>query len=244
MGAVASAVALAAGLLVASSWAGSNGAAVQQAVGGGRHVRFDHPQANPYFPLQPGTITRLRGSEDGERFHERVTITNRHRIIQGVRTTVVLDVLKRSDGTLEEKTRDWYAADNRGNVWYFGESTATYDEQGDVESTEGSWQAGVRGAVAGLIMPADPRPTDAYRQEFYRGHAEDQAWIVQRHAKTVVPYGRLHGVVRSFEWTRLEPRVVSVKLYARGIGIVRERDLSGGNELFELVAVGDDRRIP
>ena len=200
-------------------------------------AQFDHPQQNPYFPLQPGTVSRYRGSEGGERFNEVVTVTDRTKAILGVQTTVVRDVLRRVDGTLAEKTDDWYAADNDGNVWYFGEATSTYDEHGHVESREGSWQAGVRGAVAGTIMPADPQPTDAYRQEFLRGHAEDQAWIVQRHAHVTVPYGRFSDVVRSFEWTRLEPRVMSIKLYAPGLGIVKEQDMAGGNERFVLVAV-------
>jgi hypothetical protein len=52
-----------------------------------------------------------------------------------------------------------------------------------------------------------------------------------------VPYGRVHHVVRSFEWSRLEPRVMSEKLYAPGVGIVREKDLAGGSEVFELVSV-------
>jgi len=79
--------------------------------------------------------------------------------------------------------------------------------------------------------------TDAYRQEFFKGHAEDQAWIVQAHATVTVPYGALHNVVRSFEWSRLEKGVVSLKLYGRGLGIVREKDLSGGSEVFDLVSV-------
>jgi len=202
-----------------------------------RTAQFNHPQQNPYFPLRPGTVSRYRGSEDGERFRETVTVTAHTKTILGVRTTVVRDVLRRADGSLAEKTHDWYAADNDGNVWYFGEATATYDEDGQIESREGSWQAGVQGAVAGTIMPADPRPTDAYRQEFLRGHAEDQAWIVQRHRHVTVPYGRLSDVVKSFEWTRLEPDVMSIKLYAPGLGIVKERDMTGGNERFVLVSV-------
>ena len=197
---------------------------------------FDKPQQNPYFPLEPGTVSRYRGTEDGDRYRERVVVTHRTKRIQGVTTTVVSDILRRADGSLAEKTRDWYAPDNDGNVWYFGEATATYDEHGHIESREGSWQAGVKGAVAGKIMPANPRPTDAYRQELFRGHAEDQAWIVQRNASTTVPYGTLHHLVRSFEWTRLEKRVLSLKLYASGLGIVREKDMSGGNESFVLVS--------
>jgi hypothetical protein len=199
--------------------------------------QFDSPKQNRYFPLHPGTVLRYRGTDDGERFHERVRVTHRTKRIQGVTTRVVSDVLRRADGSLAEKTRDWYAPDNAGNVWYFGEATATYDERGHIESREGSWRAGVHGAVAGKIMPANPRPTDAYRQEYRRGHAEDQAWIVQRNSHTTVPYGTLHHVVRSFEWTRLEKKVLSLKLYAPGLGIVREKDMSGGNEKFVLVSV-------
>jgi len=200
-------------------------------------AQFAHPQQNPYFPLVPGTVYRYRGSEDRERFRERVAVTHRTKVVLGVTTTVVRDVLRRTDGTLAERTADWYAADDNGNVWYFGERTATYDEHGALESREGSWESGVDGAVPGTIMPADPHPTDAYRQEFYAGHAEDQAWIVQSHARVSVPAGRFRDVVRSFEWTRLEPRVISVKLYAPGVGIVRERDMSGGTESFFLVSV-------
>jgi hypothetical protein len=197
---------------------------------------FDQPRANAWFPLEPGTVTRYRGTDEGESFRERVVVTSRTKKIQGVTTTVVRDVVRRADGSVAERTHDWYAADDGGTVWYFGEATATYDEEGAVESREGSWQAGVDGAVAGVIMPADPSPTDAYRQELDRGNAEDQAWIVQRGVTTTVPYGTVHDVVRTFEWSRLEKGVVSAKLYARGLGIVREQDLSGGDEIFVLVA--------
>jgi hypothetical protein len=228
------AVALSAGALTASTATG--GVAAPGGSGPGA-ARFDNPKQNPYFPLKPGTVLRYRGSDEGQRFREKLTITHKKRIIQGVRTTVVRDVLRRTDGTLAEKTKDWYAADNNGNVWYFGENTATYDEHGKLDSREGTWLAGKDGAVAGLIMPADPKPTDAYRQEFYKGHAEDQAWIVQRNTSVAVPFGTFHHVVRSFEWTRLEKGVVSVKFYARGLGIVRERDVAGGSEIFELTSV-------
>ena len=75
---------------------------------------FYHPRPNAYYPLVPGTVSRLRGTDEGVRLRETVTVTRRHRTIQGVRTTVVLDVLRRRDGTLAERTHDWYAADNRG----------------------------------------------------------------------------------------------------------------------------------
>lgn len=201
---------------------------------------FTHPKSNPYFPLRPGTTTVLRGTDEGEHLVDRVRVTHKTKLILGIHARVLSDVLHRSDGSLAEKTTDWYAADNHGNVWYLGEDTATYDEQGHLESREGSWQAGVHGAKAGLIMPAQPKATDAYRQELLRGQAEDQAWIVGNDEKATVPLGTFHHVVRSYEWTRLEPGVISLKLYAPGVGIAREQDVAGGNETFKVVSISHD----
>lgn len=232
---LATVVVAASGTLAASASAGgAPDPPASQVVGPGQ---FNHPQANPYFPLQPGMVLRYRGTDGPQRFRERVTITHRKKTIQGIKATVVRDILRRADGTLAEATRDWYADDNDGNVWYLGEATATYDHHGNVQSREGSWQAGVKGAVAGRIMPAGPKPTDAYRQEYWRGHAEDQAWVVQSNATVKVPVGTYHHVVRSYEWSRLEKSNVSVKFYARGLGIVTEHDVAGGTETFELVGV-------
>jgi hypothetical protein len=198
---------------------------------------FTTPVANAYFPIAPGLTVRLRGHDGAERLHERVHVTHRTRTIQGIEVRVVRDVVRRPDGSVAERTTDWYAADNDGNVWYFGERTATLDEHGQVESREGSWQAGRDGARAGIVMPADPHPAQAFRQELYRGHAEDQAWIVGREARATVQAGRFRHLVHTLEWTRLEPGVVSSKLYARGVGIIRETDLAGGHETFEVVSV-------
>ncbi len=197
---------------------------------------FNAPVANPYFPLKVGTVFVYRGTEGPDRLVEHLSVTGHTEVIQGVTTTVIRDVLF-ANGRLQEKTTDWYADDNGGTTWYFGEDTALYNAQGQVTSREGSWRAGVNGGIAGIIMPANPKPTDAYRQEFLAGHAEDQAWIVGRHGRLRTPVGRLHDVVRSYEWTRLEPNVVSLKLYAPHLGIVAERDVVGGEESLKLVAV-------
>jgi hypothetical protein len=228
LGAVAVATAI-----IASLVSGAGGARASN--GGVDPANFTDPKPNPYFPLKAGRLYVYRGTEGGDRLRERLLVTHRTKTIVGVQTVVVLDVLH-ANGELAEKTKDWYQADNDGTVWYFGEDTAEY-ENGRVVSREGSWQAGVHGAVAGVIMPADPGPTDAYRQEFWPGHAEDQAWIVTRNGHVHVPIGLLHHVVRSYEWTRLEPRVVSVKFYGRGLGIVAEQDVAGGTEHLVLVAV-------
>ena len=234
---VTAAAVLAAGTVVAVGSAATGDAAPVRPATPAGQVGFSNPAHNPYFPLTPGLVVIYRGTDGPGKYRERVTVTHHTKMVDGVRTRVLRDVLRRADGSLAEKTHDWYAADDAGNVWYFGENTGTYDRNGNLKGKGGSWEAGVDGAHRGLIMPADPRPTDAYRQEYRAGHAEDQAWIVQRTATATVPAGTYHHVVRSFEWSRLEKGVISTKLYARGVGILTEHDVSGGTEQFKAVKV-------
>jgi hypothetical protein len=192
---------------------------------------------NPYYPLPPGRMLVYKGERDGEQQIDRVFVTDQTKLVNGVTTIVVRDIARNHAGVLIEKTFDWFAQDDLGNVWYFGEDTAEYDAHGHVISTEGSWTDGVDGATRGIIMEASPSVTDAYRQEYYAGQAEDQAWVIQTGMHVEVPYGSLDAVLRTMEWARIEPRVVDMKFYAPGIGIVLEKALAGGQEVAELVKV-------
>jgi hypothetical protein len=192
---------------------------------------------NPYYPLPPGRLLVYRGVRDGSPQVDRVLVLHRTKTVDGVACVVVRDIARAPGGGLIEKTFDWFAQDDRGAVWYFGENTKEYDEHGSVISTEGSWEAGVDGAVSGIVMEATPTPPDAYRQEYYAGHAEDTAWVLQTGMRITVPYGTLDRVLRTMEWTRLEPRVVDMKFSAPGIGIVLEKGVAGGQEVAKLVQV-------
>jgi hypothetical protein len=191
---------------------------------------------NPYFPLVPGTTEVYRGVRDGEQQVDRVTALKKTKVVDGVTTRVVRDVARHGSRLLE-KTFDWYAQDEAGTVWYYGENTKDYDRQGNVKSTEGSWTAGVHGARPGIIMEAHPHVSDGYRQEYYAGHAEDMAWILSIGTSLTVSYGRVHDVLRTMEWSRLEPKVVDEKYYAPGLGIVDEVTVAGGQETSQLVRV-------
>ena len=190
---------------------------------------------NRYFPLPVGTTFVSKGAEDGERETDRVTVTGKTKVIQGVTTTVVRDIL-RHQGEVTERTFDWYAQDDQGNVWYFGENTKAFRPNGKVD-TSGSWLAGRHGSKPGIIMEADPQIPDGYRQECLSGEAEDSAWVIDRGGSLTVAEGTVHHVLRTLEFTPLEPNVVSEKIYGPGLGIVMERDLHGGNETFQLVKV-------
>jgi hypothetical protein len=190
---------------------------------------------NRYFPLPVGRTLVYRGVSDGERQVDRLHVTDKTKVILGITATVVHDVVF-TEGKKEEITNDWYAQDGQGNVWYLGEATRVLLGGGRVDRS-GSWEAGVNGAQPGLIMEADPLPPDAYRQECLSGEAEDMAWVVDRGGSVTVPYGAVHQVLRTFEFTRVEPNVVSEKRYGPGLGTVVERDLHGGDEYFALVKV-------
>jgi hypothetical protein len=190
---------------------------------------------NPYFPLPVGRTLVYRGVKDGKSQRDTVTVTNRTRVLEGIRARVVSDVA-RHRGHLLEKTSDYYAQDKQGNVWYLGEDTAAYLPNGHVDRS-GSWHSGVQDAEPGLIMEAHPRIPDAYRQEYSVGQAEDTAWIVDRGRTVKVPYGTLHNTLTSLEATRIEPGAYDKKIYAPGIGIAQERAITGGPEFATLVSV-------
>jgi hypothetical protein len=103
----------------------------------------------------------------------------------GITATVVTDTETR-DGELVEQTADWFAQDRGGNVWYLGEDIKAF-ENGQ-PSPAGSWEAGVDGALPGIIMKAHPQVGDAYRQEFYRGEAEDMGKVVRVGDTETVPF--------------------------------------------------------
>jgi hypothetical protein len=191
---------------------------------------------NPFFPLPPGTTFHYRGTESGVATRDEMYVTRDTKQILGVNVTVVHDQV--FDGhVLAEDTFDWYAQDVDGNVWYFGEDTKELDADGNVISTEGSWEAGVNGAQPGIIMEAHPQVGDRYFQEFAKGVAEDQAQVLSLDASTCVRYGCFSNVLVTKEWTQLEPGVIANKYYAAGVGSILEVTVKGGDERLELVRI-------
>ena len=188
---------------------------------------------NPYLPLAEGSRwTYESETEDGlERIE--VEVTDEGRAVMGVDVTVVRDTVT-LDGEVIEDTWDWYAQDTDGNVWYFGEDTKEYDDDGSV-STAGSWEAGVDGAQPGIVMYAEPQVGQAYRQEYSAGEAEDVAEVVRDADAVDVPAGSYDEVLVILEWNPFDPDVLEEKSYAGGIGVVQEQQVRGGDEVVELV---------
>jgi len=188
---------------------------------------------NPFLPMPVGATWRFEGESDGEVETVEITVTDERRTVLGISAVVVRDVV-RIDGEIVEDTRDWFAQDKNGNVWYLGEAVADY-ENGKLVSTAGSWEAGVDGAFPGIVMPADPQVGDQIRQEFYPGEAEDMMKIVAVGESLTVPAGSFDDVITTHDWTPLEPEVIEAKYYQRGVGKIREEKIAGGDGLAELV---------
>ena len=191
---------------------------------------------NPYWPMKPGSRWIYR-ELDSQGTNQRVvvTVTERTKLIaNGVTARVVHDVVTEG-GMPVEVTDDWYAQDKRGNIWYLGEATTDY-ENGKPVSTEGSFEAGLNGAQAGVIMPAHPRPGLSYRQEYLEGEAEDEARIVSLREKAQVPAGYYRRALMTRDVNPLSPRILEFKFYARAVGPVLAVSVSGGSDREELLS--------
>ncbi len=193
---------------------------------------------NPLFPLVPGRTLVYTGTKDGKRALDIFATTSRTLVVAGVTTRVVQDRLY-LNGVLEERTSDYYAQDACGNVWYFGEDTATLDAKGQVTGTGGSFRAGVDGAQPGVFMQAQPTKGRRFRQEWYAGNAEDTFKVVALSSTVTVPLGTYTDALRTAETTALEPGVLDNKYYVAGIGEVAELSIKGPREALRLVEVID-----
>ncbi len=189
-------------------------------------------EPNPYFLLLPG-YTRIykQGTETIT-----VTVTADTKVIEGVSCTVIHDVVE-DNGEIIEDTYDWYAQDKDGNVWYFGEDTKAF--QDNEVSTEGSWTAGVDGALPGVVMWGNPEAKvgEAYRQEYYATHAEDWGKVLSLTESATTPAASCDGnCLLTEDTTPLEPDVLEHKYYAPGVGFIYELKPKTGEKL-ELVEV-------
>jgi hypothetical protein len=189
---------------------------------------------NPYWPMRAGSRWVYRETDtDGTEQRVVVTVTGDTRVVMGIEAVVVRDVVT-EDGELVEDTFDWYAQDGEGNVWYLGEDTREYDD-GEVVTRAGSWEAGVDGALPGVIVPAEPEVGLTYRQEYYAGEAEDAAQVLGVSERAEVPFGSFEGALLTKDYTPLDPEILEYKLYAPDVGPVLVLGVSGGSGREELL---------
>ena len=192
---------------------------------------------NPYWPMRPGNEW-VFSETDTKGTKEKVvmTVTDKtKKVANGVTARVIRDVVT-ENGKPVEITDDWYAQDKDGNVWYLGESVRNF-ENGKFVDREGSFEAGVDGADAGVVMPADPVPGLSYRQEYYKGEAEDRGAVITVGEERVeVPAGFFKDVLMTRDLVPLEPKVEELKFYARGVGPVLSMHTDGAGGRATLIS--------
>jgi hypothetical protein len=196
-------------------------------------ANFVNTVDNPYFPLRPGARWVYEGVADGGHARIELAVTSKHKQIMGISAVGVSDN-NFLDGELAAQTVDWYSQDRDGNVWYLGEDTKEY-ENGVLKGTEGSWQAGVDGALPGVFMPAQPAAGDVYRQTFQPAKAEDLAQVERVGVDHSIDLGDYHDVIVTREWTPLEPDVIENKYYAPNVGKIYETNVAGGEGGTQLI---------
>jgi hypothetical protein len=190
---------------------------------------------NRYLQYKPGTKFHFEGVRGTTPQTDDEVVLHRTKRILGVSSTVVRDTVS-EHGRAVERTDDWYAQDKQGNVWYMGEDAFDLKNGRFVKAGD-SWKSGVNGAQPGIIMPAHPRPGDAYRQEYYPpGKALDQARVLRLTGTRTVPAGSFKHLLVTSERSPLEPQTEQ-KYYAPGLGEVAERVVKGHHEEFKLVSV-------
>jgi hypothetical protein len=218
-------------------------------------ANFTHPLTidNTYFPLEPGTTFTYKGETPDGCEVVVTAVTSVMRTIDGVTTRIVHDTAYEGatcttdPSALVEDTLDYYAQDNSGNVWYFGEDTFHCPiftcPRGD-----GSWIAGhdPAGALPGIIMLAQPRTGDTYFQEQAPDVALDQA-TVKGVGVTVVlkrddafPPGTFNNCIVTKEFSTLENGANEPKSYCPGIGNVAVDEHHGKVFHSELTGVSTD----
>jgi hypothetical protein len=189
--------------------------------------------ANAWLPLVPGNQslrdgTLFRGSRQ-LRHRRRITVTDVQKVVNGVRTVLVLDQ-DLDAGQVAEQAVDYLAQDKHGNVWYLGSYTETYEGGQFVNATD-AWLAGVNGATAGVLMMAKPKPgMPGYVQARIPGREILTAEVAKLGQRKCVPFRCFADSLAILETGN------EFKFYAEGVGhIATEPNYSGGEQEKEAL---------
>jgi len=176
--------------------------------------------ANDFFRLEPGYVLTL---EKGK-VRLVITVLDETKLVDGVETRVV-EERESKGGALVEISRNYFAfnAADRG-VYYFGEEVDIY-KNGQVVAHEGAWESGKNRARFGLMIPGRPVVGARFYQEVAPGVAMDRAEVVSLDASIKTPAGVFKGCLKFIETTPIEPFARQSKIYAPGVGLVKDGSL-------------------
>lgn len=181
---------------------------------------------NKFLPLVPGTQFIMEGRSnrgDGVLPHRVVfTVTDLTKTIHGVKTVVLYD-RDYNQNELAEAEITFFAQDNDGNVWNFGEYPEEYDS-GVFMGAPSTWLSGTAGAQAGIQMSGKPRLRSSSYLQGLAPQVEflDCAQVLKKTKKTCVPVDCFRNVLVTDEWSPLDPESGHQRKYnAEGVGTIQ-----------------------
>jgi hypothetical protein len=198
---------------------------------------------NKWFPLKPGTVYTTTGTvaAEDETTERRVThtVTGLTKVIDGVKTQVMWD-RDYEDEALVESELAFFAQDNAGTVWLFGEYPEEFGN-GEFIGAPNTFIHGITGSQAGIAMPAEPR---VGTPEYVQAHAASIGFLdcgraFQENIALCVPTGCYGDVLVIDEHNPLEPDVGHQrKYYSAETGLVKVTAEGGvRQETLDLVKV-------
>ncbi len=192
---------------------------------------------NKYFSLPVGKkMTFEATTKEWVQEKVEIEILKDIKIIEGIKTITYLDRVY-NDGILVEETRDYLAQHTNGDVWYFGEEVDNY-ENGKLKDHAGTFIHGIDGAKAGIWMKAEQEIGDSYKQEYYKGEAEDMRTTLATGLTITTKLATYKDCVQVYDWTPLDAKSRENKYYCPDTGsLVLNENLETGkrSELIKVI---------
>jgi hypothetical protein len=185
--------------------------------------QFQSVGKNDYFILEPGYQLILEGKEGKDLTRLVITVLNDTRKIGNIETRIV-EENESVNGNTVEISRNYFAfCKLTSSIYYFGEEVDIYKD-GKIVNHEGAWIAeGIN--KPGIAMPGLVLLGSRYYQEIAPKVAMDRAEIISTNETFDTPFGKFTNVLKIEETTPLEPLTKEYKLYAPGIGLIKDENL-------------------
>ena len=199
-------------------------------------VKFSHPRdiTNPWLPLSSLKQDVIEGAEGGKKTRVLRTVMPdvRRSFKVGDQWVEALVVEDRAfeDGKIAEVAIDYFAQDDNGTVYYFGEDVDEYKD-GKVINHDGSWLLGRDTPVPGVLFPGEVKPGAKWVSEDVSAEISEKDEIVSVSETVTVPAGTFKNCVKVKE--SLGDGTTEYKYYAKGVGVIREQPPEGDELLVK-----------
>jgi hypothetical protein len=180
---------------------------------------------NPWLPISKFQRCVLTGNDQGQQLRIVRTLQSRTQPFtyqgQTVNAAVVDDnVTDLKAGQVIERTVDYFAEDEAGNVYYFGEDVSEY-KNGKLANHEGQWRLGRDTQTPGALMPADPKLGNSFQSEDVKGITKEVDHVVAT-GRTAQIGGHTYRNVMKVRENAGPPPEVEYKTYSPGTGVITE----------------------